>query len=429
MNPAAKLSSTYYDEFSRKLEAYLADNAAILAVIIVEASNLPRIDARFGRAHRDAQIANLATTIDSAIRDSDYATQIGDHTFAVIIPGLKNKGHAVLAGKKLLRVIQPESPEPTRDLGTVATRIGIALSPEHSDDAVPLIRRAQLALELAKDSKQDLVVYDNESVGKVAVTWELRDDLAEAIRESELEVFYQPKLNLQDGTVYGAEALVRWFSVKRGTVPPNTFIPVAESSELIQPLTRYMLNTAMRNMMMWQRDGHDIGVAVNMPAVMLLDGGIATMLESLVSIWDLEPGRLTLEITESALMQDIDASIETMKRLKGLGARLSIDDFGTGYSSFSYFKNIPADELKIDRAFINGMTNNIADQHIVETIIGLAHRFGMKVVAEGVEDKETLELLKSLGCDIAQGFHIAKPLSQADYDAFLDARRYLQPEI
>ena len=429
MTTATAFSSTNYDEFSRKLESYLAGNEATLGVLIVEASNMPRIDARFGRAHRDSQLASFAGAIGATIRDSDYAIQIGDHTFAVIVPGLKNKGHAVLAGRKLLRQIQPDTPEPSCDLGSVASRIGIALAPDHAAEAIPLIRRAQLALEFARESNQDLVVFDNESVGKVASSWEIRDDLAEAIRESELEVFYQPKLNIQTGAVYGAEALVRWFSAKRGTVPPNEFIPIAEKSELIQPLTRYMLNTAMRNMMMWQRDGHDIGVAVNLPASMLIDGGIVTMLESLMSIWDLDEGRLTLELTESALMENIDASILTMNRLKKLGARISIDDFGTGYSSFSYFKNIPADELKIDRAFVKGMISEIAEQHIVETIIGLAHRFGMQVVAEGVEDERTLELLKSLGCDIVQGFHIAKPLSQQDYDAWLDARRYSQPDI
>ncbi|MGB5245312.1 MAG: bifunctional diguanylate cyclase/phosphodiesterase [Woeseia sp.] len=429
MTSVAAQAASNYDEFSAKLDDYLADNDAIVAVIIIEASNTSRIDARFGRKHRDAQLDELAVSISAAIRDTDYTARIGEQAFAVIIPGLKNKGHATLAGRKLLRVIQPESPEPSRDIGRVTCRLGIALSPDHSDEAMALIRRAQLALEIARDTQQNLVVYDNESVGKVAVTWELRDDLAEAIRESELEVFYQPKLNIQTGEVYGAESLVRWFSDKRGTVPPDIFIPVAENSELIQPLTRYMLNTAMRNMMMWQRDGHNIGIAVNLPAEMLIDGGIVSMLESLISIWDLEPGRLTLELTESALMQDIDASIDTMTRLRALGARISIDDFGTGYSSFSYFKNIPADELKIDQAFISSMVNDIADQHIVETIIGLAHRFGMKVVAEGIEDEATLLLLKSLGCDIGQGYYIAKPLSQQDYDAWLDARRYIQPDL
>lgn len=428
MNSAAvQASSTNYDEFTNKLGEYLANNDQLVAVVILEASNTPRIDARFGRSHRDAQLAALSDAIDASIRDTDFAIQIGDYTFAVIVPGLKNKGHATLAGRKLQRVVQPEMPEPKRDLGLVECRLGIALAPLHADEALALVKRAQLALELAKDSNRDLVIYDDDTVGQVSVAWELRDDLAEAIRESELEVFYQPKLNIQTDEVYGAEALVRWFSVKRGPVAPDVFIPVAENSELIQPLTRYMLNTAMRSMMMWQRDGHDIGVAVNLPSSMLLDGGIVTMLEALLTIWDLDEGRLTLELTESALMRDIDTSIDTMKRLKDLGARLSIDDFGTGYSSFSYFKNIPADELKIDKFFVQNMCNDRADQHIVETIIGLAHRFNMKVVAEGIEDAATLELLKKLGCDIVQGYHIAKPLSEKDYDSWLDARRYAQP--
>ena len=286
-----------------------------------------------------------------------------------------------------------------------------------------------MALEVAKDSDQDVVIYDENRVGGVAVTWELRDDLADAIREGELEVHYQPKINVQTYDVWGSEALVRWFSAKRGPMRPDQFIGVAEESGLIQPLTRFVLNSAMRCLMMWQRDGHDIGVAVNLPASMLLDSSLVNMMESLLSIWDIEPGRLTLEVTESAIMADVDKCFATMSRLKELGARISIDDFGTGYSSFSYFKNIPADELKIDRAFVSGMVNDDADQHIVETIISLAHRFDMKVVAEGIEDRETIELLKKLRCDVGQGYYIAKPMPQEEYDAWLDARRYIQPEI
>jgi len=428
MTAAAQHIPTQCGEFAEKLDAYMAANEAIVAVLIVDAFNLSRIDARFGREKRDNLLAGLSENIRSAIRDSDYVAQISGHSFAIIIPGLKNKGHATLAGKKIIRQIEPDIPEPARDSASIQCRIGVALYPEHAEDSGALIRRAQLAVEIAKDDKVDLVMFDKESVGKVAVAWELRDDLAQAIRESELEVHYQPKLDIQTDTAYGAEALVRWFSAKHGPVSPEDFIPIAENSELIQPLTRYILNTAMRHMMMWQRDGHDIGVAVNMPARMMLDGGIVGMVESLMSIWDIEPGRVTLEVTEGAIMADVDTAFRTMSALKGLGLRISIDDFGTGYSSFSYFKNIPADELKIDRSFISGMKDDIADQHIVETIIGLAHRFGMRVVAEGIEDKESLDVLKKLGCDIGQGYYIAKPLSQEDYDSWLDARRYAQPD-
>ncbi len=429
MSTAAAQTPFSYDVFRERLAARLRDNDALVAVIMVEACNMPRIDARFGREHRNRLLAKLAEEIHGAIRSADFVSQIGEQAFALIVPGLKNQGHAMLAAKKLLRLAEADNRQPGSELAHIELRVSMALSPDHGDDAGELLRSAQLALEVAKDQRRDLVTYDQESVGKTSVSWDVRDDLEEAIREGELDVHYQPKIDLQTGAVYGAEALARWFSPSRGTMPPDQFIPVAESSDLIQPLTRFVLNAAMRSQMTWQRDGHDVGIAVNLPASMLLDQGIVGMVESLLSIWDIERGRLTLELTESAIMADVDTCFDSMSRLKDLGCRISIDDFGTGYSSFSYFKTIPADELKIDRAFITNLRTDRADRHIVRTIIALAHAFELKVVAEGIEDEETLALLRKLGCDVGQGYVISKPLARDDYDAWLDARRYAQPEI
>jgi len=429
MDTVAVRTLSAYNRFSASLVECLAASNDIVAVIMLEACNMPRIDARFGRDQRNRLLARLAGQIEDAIRDSDTVAKIGEQSFALIVPRLRNPGHARLAARKLLRLTDADALPPGHELAYVELRVGMAIAPDNAREADELLRCAQLALEVAKESKQDLVVYDQDSVGKTAVSWDIRDDLAEAIHEGELEVYYQPKVRPASQDVHGAEALVRWFSSKRGTVPPDQFIPVAEQSELIQPLTRFVLNSAMRSLMMWQRDGHDIGVAVNLPTSMLLDRGIVDMLQGLLSIWDIERGRLTLELTESAIMADVDTCFATMSRLKELGCRISIDDFGTGYSSFSYFKNIPADELKIDRAFIAGMTRDTADQRIVETIIGLAHAFDMQVVAEGVEDRESLVMLERLGCDVAQGYFISEPLSGDDYDAWLDARRYAQPEL
>ena len=422
-------SLSAFETLAQHLEDCLENEDQIVAIIMLEVSNLSRIDARFGRSFRNDALNELSRRLNDSLRPIDFSIQTGDNTFAVVVPGLKNKGHATLACRKFIRVAAPETSDPERDKGALKVRVGVALYPEHSYRSAELLQRAQLALEVAKDTQQDLVTYDTENVANVAVSWEMRDDLAEAIHESELQVFFQPKLNLLSGETWGAEALVRWFSATRGPVSPETFIAVAEESDLIQPLTRLVLNSAMRSLMMWQRDGHDIGIAVNLPASMLLDSSLVNMMESLLTIWDIEPRRLTLELTESAIMADVDKCFATMSSLKALGTRISIDDFGTGYSSFSYFKTIPADELKIDRAFVAGMVEDDADQHIVETIIGLAHRFNLKVVAEGIEDEATIEMLKKLDCDVGQGYHIARPMPENEFDAWLDARRYLQPEI
>lgn len=417
-----------YDRFALELPARIAANDSLLAVIVLEAGNMPRLNARFGRDYRDELLECLASRITGALRDVDFVARTGEHTFGLIVPGLRNRGHAVLAAKKLLRLTESDKLRPGEDLSAIELRLGMALCPLHAESAQPLLRCAQLALEVARDTGREIVTYDEESVDRTAVAWDLRDDLAGSIRDGDLDVYYQPKIDMQTMVVSGAEALVRWFSAERGSVPPEQFMPLAEESELIEPLTRFVLNSALRNMMMWQRDGHDIGVAVNLPPSMLLDLGIVSMVESLMSIWDIRKGRLTLELTENAIMADVDACFATMARLKALGCRISIDDFGTGYSSFSYFKSIPADELKIDRKFIAGMREDTADQRIVQAIIGLAHAFDMKVVAEGIEDRETLAMLQRMKCDIGQGFVISKPMSQEQYDAWLDARRYQQPE-
>ncbi|MEX1266064.1 MAG: EAL domain-containing protein, partial [Woeseia sp.] len=283
-------------------------------------------------------------------------------------------------------------------------------------------QQAQIALEVAKESGKDLVTADDDSVRYLKDGWEMRDELAHAVRDSDLELHYQPKIDLQTNEICGVEALMRWFSPTWGQVPPARFFAVAEGTDLLAPMTRYALNAALRCAVLWRRDGNDIGIAVNLPASLLLDAELVDMIRSLLSIWNIPASLLTLEITESSIMTDVEASFATMNRLKELGARISIDDFGTGFSSFSYFQSIPADELKIDRTFVTGMVTNPADRHLVETMLNLAHRFGMTVVAEGIEDEATLTALRDAGCDVGQGFHIARPMPQVKFDAWLDAR-------
>ncbi len=428
METASAEAPKPYDRFSLEVRERIAANEGVLAIVVLEACNMARIEARFGREHRDRLLALLAERIREALREVDFVAQTGEQTFGVVLSGLRNAGHATLAAKKLLRLSEKDAQQAIKDLEAIDLRLGMALCPGDGDDLASLLRSAQLALEVAKDSQQGLVAYEQQSIDSSTVVWDLHDELAAAIRDGDLDVYYQPKIDIQTGAINGAEALARWFSAKRGPVSPDEFVPVAEASKLIEPMTRFVLNSAMRNLMMWQRDGHDIGVAVNLPSSMLLDPGIVVMVDSLMSIWDTGDQRLTLELTESAIVADVETCFATMTRLRELGCRIAIDDFGTGFSSFSHFKSIPADELKIDRAFVAGMREDTADQRIVEAIINIAHAFDMKVVAEGIEDRETLRMLRRLGCDAGQGYLVAEAMSQEDYDAWLDARRYAQPE-
>ncbi len=409
-------------ELIDKVRQTTAISDDLFAIIVIEATAFPRIHARFGYRRAGQLLDSLRSRFQQALRPVDEIVQTGDHTFVAIIRQLRNPGHAILAGKKFLRICEPEVLPSSNKHEPLYGHAGIALYPEHGADPADLLQQAQIALEVAKESGKDLVTADDDSVRCMKDGWQMRDELAHAVRDSDLELHYQPKIDLKTNEICGVEALMRWFSPTFGQVPPARFFAVAEGTDLLTPMTRYALNAALRCAVLWRRDGNDIGIAVNLPTSLLLDVELVDMIRSLLSIWDIPASLLTLEITEGSMMADIEASFATMNRLKELGVRISIDDFGTGYSSFSYFQSIPADELKIDRTFVAGMTTNRADRHLVETMLNLAHRFRLTVVAEGIEDEATLTALRDAGCDIGQGFHIARPMPQAKFDAWLDAR-------
>lgn len=420
--PGCTVERVSYAELIEKVRQATAASDDLFAVIVIEATAFPRIHARFGYRRGEQLLDALRGRFRQALRPVDEIVQTGDHTFVAIVRQLKNPGHAQLAGKKFLRICEPEGPAPANKHEPLQGHAGIALYPAHGVDPAALLQQAQIALEVAKETGKDLVTADDENVRYLKDGWEMRDELAHAVRDSDLELHYQPKIDLRTNEICGVEALMRWFSPTWGQVPPPRFFAVAEGTDLLAPMTRYALNAAMRCAVLWRRDGNDIGIAVNLPTSLLLDVELVDMIGSLLSIWSIPANLLTLEITEGSIMADVEASFATMNRLKELGARISIDDFGTGYSSFSYFQSIPADELKIDRTFIAGMATNQGDRHLVETMLNLAHRFGLTVVAEGIEDEATLTALRDAGCDVGQGFHIARPMPQLQFDAWLDAR-------
>ncbi len=420
--PEGMIEHVSYADLVDRVRQTTAASNDLFAVIVIEATAFPRIHARFGYRRSEQLLDALRGRFLHALRPVDELVQTGDHTFVAIVRQLKNSGHALLAGKKFLRICEPDAPSPANKHVQLHGHVGMALYPTHGVDPAELLQQAQIALEVAKESGKDVVTADDDSVRYLKEGWEMRDELAHAVRDSDLEMHYQPKIDLRTNEISGVEALMRWFSPTWGQVSPTRFFGVAEGTDLLTPMTRYALNAALRCAVLWRRDGNDIGIAVNLPTSLLLDVELVDMIRSLLSIWAIPANLLTLEITEGTIMADVETSFETMNRLKELGVRISIDDFGTGYSSFSYFQSIPADELKIDRSFITGMTTNQADRHLVETMLNLAHRFGLTVVAEGIEDEATLTALRDAGCDFGQGFHIARPMPQAQFDTWLDAR-------
>ena len=251
---------------------------------------------------------------------------------------------------------------------------------------------------------------DQEHKGKEYGQFSLESELRTAIGEGELNLYYQPKIDLRTGRISGMEALVRWHSPTRGLIPPDKFIPVAEQTGLIQPLTLWVLNTALRRRFPKTCEGTDLSVAVNLSPRNLNDAELPELVLRALETWNAEPSRLILEITENAIMEDPANSLKILSRLSSLGISLSIDDFGTGYSSLAYLKKLPVDELKVDRSFVMTMVEQKDDAMIVRSVIELGRNFGLKTVAEGVESEEIWHQLLDLGCDYAQGYYMSPPM-------------------
>src|SRR5690606_7322965 len=287
------------------------------------------------------------------------------------------------------------------------------LFPEHGQDSNTLMRCADIAMYLAKRDRLGWALYrpelDEHSPRRLA----LITDLGPAMRDNQLYLMFQPKIDLHSGHLTGFEALLRWRHPVHGSVPPEQFIPLAEMGEVIRPLTLWVIEQALMQLQEWYRQGMATCVAVNISPRNLLDEDYPEQLERLLRHYRVPADALQLEITEGALIADPERALAVIQRIHALGVRLAIDDFGTGYSSLSYLQRLPLDTLKIDMSFVRQMLLSHADAMIVHSTIGLAHNLGLRVVAEGVEDAATLEMLREIGCDEAQGYHIARPLPAA----------------
>jgi predicted signal transduction protein with EAL and GGDEF domain len=340
--------------------------------------------------------------------------------FAMLLPNVSGLHHATEVAKRILDVVRRPFVVAGVELDIDAS-IGIAVHPLHGEDAHRLIQRADIAMYMAKEDRSDYEVYSTEHDGYSAARLALAAELRGAIEREELTVYYQPKVDLKSGLVTGAEALVRWTHPDRGFMAPDEFIGVAEHTGLIRPLTTMVLRSALRQCRRWDDEGLQLGVSVNLSVRSLLDLHLPASVEALLAEFDVHPSRLTLEITESSIMADPIRAADIVDRLSELGVGLAIDDFGTGYSSLSYLKRLPVTEIKIDKSFVMAMTTEENDAVIVRSTVDLGQNLGLRVVAEGVESHEMWLQLQELGCDVAQGYHISKPLPPGEFRAWFDA--------
>jgi predicted signal transduction protein with EAL and GGDEF domain len=334
---------------------------------------------------------------------------LGGDEFAVLLPLGDVQIAQVIARRLLDAVEQPILLEGHR--AVIGGSIGIASFPEHGEDLNTLLRHADLAMYAAKRSNSGFAIYDPlyEEQGQNRVS--LMAELRHAVEHDELTLYYQPKVPLVNCAITQVEALVRWVHPERGFIPPDEFIPFAEHTGYIKMITRWVLDHALRQAVRWRDAGLNLNISINLSTRDLLNPELPEIFVELMKSHKAAADWLSLEITESAIMADPTRALGVLELLRGLGIHISVDDFGTGYSSLAYLKKLPVGELKIDKSFVINMANDKGDASIVRSTIDLGHNMGLKVVAEGVENRETWDLLRAWGCDIAQGYFISRPLS------------------
>jgi diguanylate cyclase (GGDEF)-like protein len=383
-------------------------NHSSVALLVMDLDRFKEVNDTFGHHTGDRLLTQLGDRLGSILRSADTIARLGGDEFAVLLPTATVEDARQIA-ERLLQVLEQPFALGGLQLVTDAS-IGIALSPDHGQDADTLLRRADVAMYVAKRRNTGYALYtadqDEHSPMRLAMVSELR----RAIEQNKLSLYFQPKVRLDDGQVTCAEALVRWDHPRHGMLSPDVFVPIAEQTGLIRPLARWVLDAALRQCNRWRRDGLDLSVAVNLSMRNLHDPEVVDTIRQLLSRWGIPPARLVIEITESSLMADATRAMDILSRLRAMGISISIDDFGTGYSSLAYLKRLPVDELKIDKSFVANIASDENDAAIVRSTIRLAHDLGLSVVAEGIEDQQTLEFLTGLGCDVAQGYFISRPL-------------------
>jgi len=388
-----------------------------IAVVVVYVHQLERLYASAGHVNGARMLDELRNRLSQVSKAGDYFARLGDRKFVFVLSHLRNEGHALLAANKILRA----AGEPVSAGGqhaTVRLSIGVAMHPAHGRTPEELMQCAEIALLEAWKTQVPTVVYTERKAEELVAGWDLETQLASALEHGDLVLNYQPKLSLPKLEVVGCEALMRWNRPDAGNVPPDIFIDVAEMTGQIDPLTRFAFHRALRQLGEWPKELGALGVAVNVTPSIVCNPELVEAIRGAAGLWSVPLERLTVEVTENALMVDRERSHRVLTELRAMGVRISIDDFGTGYSSLSYLKQLPADELKIDKSFVMNMLGDEADARIVAQVVALGHSFGLEVVAEGVESAEIAARLAAMGCDYVQGFHYAKPLPPGDFPAW-----------
>jgi len=381
----------------------------VLAFLMMDLGRSDRLSALIGdRSSQDLSDAIL-DRLDVVLRPDDRIAAVTFDEIWLVLPDLTHPQLAILAANRILddRELRNFSVEGG---SRIHPRIGIACFPGHSADLRGLIEAADVARRSAAVSEHRYSVFQPAQTGPIP-DLQFQAELREAINANALELYYQPQIDLQNGTCRSAEGLIRWTRAGSEPVSAALIAEVAESSDSLHSFTIFVVNTALRHIDGLRRAGLDVRLSINLSAKLVADDDLPELVAQLLDAWNVPPAQLTLEMTESSIVKDVGRSMGILKDLKGLGVRLAMDDFGTGYSSLGHLKLFPFDELKIDQLFVKNMLRGQSDLRLVRAMIYLGHNFGMQVVAEGVEDLPTLHRLQEHNCDLAQGYVIARPMT------------------
>lgn len=437
-DPLTKLPNR--NQFQTSLEDFIQvyhQTETPFALFLIDLDRFKGVNDTLGHHIGDELLKAVSLRLHNILRDDDIVCQLdqelisqlddglvarlGGDEFSAILTGINTVEDSIVVARKLILAMEQAFIVNDHKL-TIGLSIGIAMYPKHGENMHALVSHADIAMYDAKRKKCGFSIYDVTQNQHSLHTLKLEQDLFASIKKDELILYYQPKISMRDGNECGVEALIRWQHSELGLISPDVFIPVAEQSGFIQPLTEWVLNKALEDCSKCLSFNQHVNVSINLSALNLRDERIASTIVSMLKKWSVPPELLTLELTESVIMDDPDFAIEILTKLDAMGVSLSIDDFGTGHSSLAYVKKLPVDELKIDKSFIYNITEDSSNEAIVRAVLVLAHHMNLSVVAEGIENEATLNKLRDLGCDVAQGYYFAKPMPFDDYVTWLKNR-------